>query len=357
MLSKTVFIFTPASIGSGQYTASIFFSASQGVAKYAAIGDYLEDTAGNRYEVIAPTAQPFSDGGTMTVQFVDNDVLPVADSGFDSLFYTPGQVDKRPLMRTPGTLTTSADFDTPNYEYTLEANWDSPSQANIAVVGDRFIDPSGKEYEITFIDGVSKFGVPFRAKEVEKIGQSPALGGSTMYRPTTNFNFFQGNELTDPARTNIFNRDSFVTDVELQNALSAGGGTSLTKSMVNNSGAQIAASTPVCIKSDGSIALTDSDVAAQRQYIGVTVAAIDDGQAGNVYIVGQNLAGVLTGGGFTSGQFIYMGEAPGTFVGSPGDFTNMDDRITKVGVAAPPAGVAQASATDLIMFTQVVGEF
>jgi len=348
MLSQGIYIYQPASVGSGDYTATLYFSSST-KAKYLAIGDYLEDSVGNKYEVISGTTIPFSDGATVKVHYLDNDVSPVQDIGFDSKAYTPGQIDYAPKYRTSGNITSASIYASEEYEYTVSATWDSPSQSNQVVVGDKFVDKSGKEYEITFLTG-SKFGDPFRCKEVEKIGQLPEIGVATVYHPTENQEFFQGMELTDPARTNIFNRDKVIIDQKL--GIGSGGGGSLTKSMQNKSGATIDAGKPVSKKADGSIVPADSDSADGQTFVGITVDSIADDATGDVYLVGQNIPGALTGLGFTPGQDIFISESTG-FTNNPDSFSGGDDTITRVGIADCAAGAASDTVTDLIIFAEI----
>lgn len=217
MLNQNIYIFNPTSIGGGQYTTEVYFE-NGAQPKYFAIGDYIEDTNNNRYEVTSGTF-PFNDGGVVTVDFVDNDVIPQVDTGFDSLAYTPGQVNLRPELQTPGLIFNISIFDSSNYEYQLEGSWDISAQASAAVVGDRIADDSGFEYIITFLDA-GQFADPFRVQEVEKIGNPPNSGIATLYRSKSQFGLFIGSPLTDPARTEIRNRDNII----LENTNFGGGG-------------------------------------------------------------------------------------------------------------------------------------
>jgi len=402
MLLEKVFVFNPASLGGGSYTIDLFFS-NPAKAKYLAIGDQVQDTNTNRYQITSATF-PYQDGTTVTFSFVDNDVIPLLDSGFDSVAFTPGQADLRPAMRTAGSAGSFIIFDSTNYEYEGLFSPTISVEANKAVVGDSIVDSNGKEFVITFIDGASRFNINIRMQERDKVGEFPSGGDGTLYRSSTNRNFFQGTEITDPARTNIFNRDKVIIDLNLgsgggggeantssnvggenevfkqktsldfefrtlkagtniiltQNtsdieiSSTASGGGPFQKSMVNNTGVSIAANSTVAKKSDGSIVLADSDAAGSQQYVGVTLALILNGAAGIVQMPWPNLAGALTALGFSSGDDVFMGETPGTFI-KGADFTGGDDQFTKVGVADCATGIASATATDLIMFTEVLG--
>ena len=357
MLSTTVGIFSPSSSGGGVYTFQLFFSPSS-AARNLRLGDTVRDSTGNEYSITTWAAYDpdidFVSGVVVTTSFITSDVLPQVDTGFDSLAFTPGQVDRRPFLRSPGVLFNINNFNGQTYEFSLNASWSQGAEAAKAEVGDRIVDAAGKEYEISFLDAVDRFNVLFRMTEVEAVGITPSSGNATLYRPTTNHKLFQGNEITDPARTNIFNRDSTIIDELLG---SGSGGATNTKNMVNNSGAEIPANKPVSVKTDGSIVLSDSDGADTIRYVGITAAAIPNGQAGPVQMPWPNGAGVLTGLGFTSGSEIFMAQSAGTFTDDPASFTDMNDTFVKVGIAHSADGVASGTATDLIMFTEVLGSF
>ena len=219
MLLAKIWVFNPTSIGDGKYTIDLYF-ADPTRPQYVALGDYIKDTASNEYELISPTAIPFTDGNTVTVLYKTTNTLPVADSDYDSDFYTPNQLDVRPKMKTAGEVYSRSVYDGSNYEYSVAVAWTNPSEEAKAAVGDRIVDFGGKEFELTFIDPVSRFSVNCRVKEIEKEGILPLVGVATMYTPTENFSFFQGTEIEDPSRTNIFNRDKFLID----RLLSSGGG-------------------------------------------------------------------------------------------------------------------------------------
>lgn len=222
MLTKPVFLFNVGTVhDTDQYDLDLFIQ-NISLAGFLNIGDYVKDTAANEYEIIAGTI-PFSDGGTLTVQAVTNNVQPVEDTDYDSEWYTPNQANLRPEMQTGGSIGSSALFSAPDYEYTIVAGWTNPAQDALAVVGDRVVDLNGREFEITFIDGGSRFSVAFRMKEVEREAISPVLGSATLYRPTSIRGFFQGSFTTAQALNNINNRDNVIVD-PLVGAGGGGGG-------------------------------------------------------------------------------------------------------------------------------------
>lgn len=350
MLSTSVYVYNPASIGGGQYTFDMYVQSSS-LAKYLNIGDYVKDTAGNEYEVQSFTS-PFSDGGTVTVSFITSDALPVEDSDYDSEWYTPGQNDLRPIVQTAGAIGSPVLYDAPNYEYEVLASWVDSGEANKAAVGDRIVDSVGYEFEISYIDPTSRFNVNCRVVEVEKIGKPPVAGDATLYRATTLQKFYQGGTLNTSARTAIRNRDAQLLD----GALSSGGsgGVALTKIMENGYTGTIVANTPVSKVSDGTIVPADSDSVNGQQMIGIAKENILLGGTGEVYLFGQNIPGAISGLGFSVGDEVYLSETQGQFTNDPNSFTGDDDSIIKVGIADCSAGNASSTASDLIMFPEVI---
>lgn len=210
MLNQRVFIFNSTSIGSGQYTLDLYFKDTS-KAKYLSLGDYVRDTNSNEYEIVSGTF-PHIDGSQVTVEFRTVDTPPLDDSDYNSNVFTPGQINYQPEVQTPGNLFNISLFDSTNYEYTVETTWDISSEASKAAVGDRIVDESGTEYEITFLDPTQRFSFPIRIKEVEEVGNLPNAGIATLYRTTSQLNLFLGSALTDPARTVIRNRDNVILD-------------------------------------------------------------------------------------------------------------------------------------------------
>lgn len=263
MLSQKIFIFNPASIGSGKYTVELYFQ-NPSIGQFLNIGDYLEDTVNNKYSIVAPTVLPHSDGATVTVQFVDNDVLPIEDVDYNSVAYTPNQVDVRPRVRTSGSIANPSLFSGPNYEFSLTAGWDLPIEADEAQVGDSIVDLNGKEYTISFLDPVNRFNVPIRVIEVIKEAIAPTPGDASMFTRTTNYGLFQGTPISDPARTVVRNRDNVNLDEvlkDLQDQIDAAGGsgsgTAIEIQKLNDSGLTITQWQPVCISVTGGIKAID----------------------------------------------------------------------------------------------------
>lgn len=347
MLATSAAILSPTSQGGGQYQFSLFINPSA-KAKYLNVGDYIKDATGNEYSILSFTA-PFSDGGTVTAQYVTSDVLPNEDSDYDSVWYTPGQDNLRTIVKTDGGIASQSIYDAVNYEYSVEASWFNSQQANLADVGDRIVDSLGYEFEITFLDPVNRFTVAFRAKEVERIGQVPTVGTATLYRPTGNLGFYQGTGLGATALNAIRNRDNSIAE----NSFAGGTAVPQSKQMVNGSGSPIAANVMVSKKSDGSIVVADSDSVDGQQPVGVTAESIANGSSGTVITFGPNIPGILTGLGFISGQTIYISETGG-LTNDSGSFTGLDDSVIKVGIADSGEGVASATATDLILWREVV---
>lgn len=278
MLAKSVGIFSPASLGGGQYSFNLYFQVS-GDARFLRTGDYVKDSTNNEYEVLSWAIQPsdFASGGLVTVQFITTDVLPHADTGFNSSCATPGQLNMRPAVKTPGVLYSINSYSGQNYEYRLMGSWTQGAQAALAIVGDRIVDGTGKEYEITFIDPAQRFLTFFRMKEVESEGQSPASGSATLYRPTAHFNFFQGSEITDPARNMINIRDNVLVDQLLDESIDA-----VLIELKNETGSLVEAHKIVC-SSAGSIGFVDvSDEAKIHAIAGITLESIKNNYFGKI---------------------------------------------------------------------------
>jgi len=329
MLNTAVGIQSPSSLGGGQYSLSLYFQSSS-KASFMRIGDTLKDSTGNEYSVTTWATYPtdFSSGGSVTVTFITVDTLPQVDVGFNSTVFTPNQVDVRPPVQTPGSIYSISLVSGQDFEYQASASWTINSEALQAVVGDRIVDSSGKEYEISFLD-VGHFTVPFKMKEVEYEGISPAVGIATLYRPTSNYDFFQGSALTDPARTNIFNRDQFLVDTILS-AAGTGSGEAVASTVTNDSGGTLLALTPV--RSDSVNGMDTIDVSVESEVdalIGVLNADTNDGDPGTVTNEGRikdittaistdtavylSKTGTLTDtkpsigvGGFAAGDFVVL---------------------------------------------------
>lgn len=115
----------------------------------------------------------------------------------------------------------------------------------------------------------------------------------------------------------------------------------------------LAVNTPVAKLANGKIINADSDTVNGQVYIGITMGtAVVDGLV-SVLLVGANIAGALTGLGYTPGQEIFLGENGG-FTNNVSTFTDGDDSIIRVGIADCTSGNASGTVTDLIAFTEVV---
>jgi hypothetical protein len=353
MLSTTVFIFNPIFVAGTTYTLELFYNPAS-KAKYTNHGDVIEDTLGRQYAVANSTTLPVADGDTLTVTALGANVLPTEDVDYDSTIATPSQVKLSPDVRTSGSLSSPSVFSGPNYEYTVTASWTSSVEANKAVVGDRLIDASGKEFELSFIDGSNRFNVPCRIKEVDKTGDLPVTGVSTLYRSTPNSNFFQGTEVTDAARTVIQNRDAFLVDAALA-ASGSGASNALEKTMDNNSGSTINKFTPVRVNSSGEMALIDAATEAQvLSTIGVVKANTATATAGAVVLSGI-LQNVTTS--FAVGSDVYLAK-DGSITDIPPDSGSngfvAGDFVVRIGTIME--NTSTPAQKDLNVNIQVVGQ-
>lgn len=119
-------------------------------------------------------------------------------------------------------------------------------------------------------------------------------------------------------------------------------------------GAAIAVGKPLAKRPDGKVVEGDSDGVNSQIFIGISQgSASGDGDPIQVLLAGANLPGVLTGLGMTSGDIVYLSQDSG-YTNDGGSFTGGDDTITKVGIADCGAGIASATATDLIAITEVL---
>lgn len=281
MLESVIGLFGGSSIGSGQHTVDVFYQdGSQAI--FTRVGDTIRDSLDNEYEVLTWAGFPndFISGTQMTLQFITVDAPPSNSSGFDSAIFTPGQIDVRPAVQTSGTIGGISNFSGQNFEYELSASWDDAASAANAIVGDSVVDSTGKEYIITFLTS-NLFADPFRVAEVEQEGIPPVGGEATLYRSTLNFDFFQGTELTDSARTTIFNRDKFLIDSLLTNSGDSGAGSLIQSEFDNGSGGTFSIGTPVRV--DSSNQLQPVDVSEESHILALAgVAAENITTSGNV---------------------------------------------------------------------------
>ena len=138
-------------------------------------------------------------------------------------------------------------------------------------------------------------------------------------------------------------------------SIGAGGGGGIDRFLKQmTAGEAIAAGRPFSIRSDGKVLDAGSDKVDGQQVIGITsTVATADGDLINVILVGPNLAGVLTGLGFQSGEEIFLNEGGG-YTNDTTGFTGNNDSIIKLGVATGPAGAPEAIATDLVAFPEII---
>lgn len=348
MLSTSTFLDSPAALGDGKYQVSLYF-LDPSKSGYLNLGDYVQDNMGNDYEVVAPTMQPY-DGSPVTVLFKTVDTLPAQDADYTSSVRTPGQIDLTPAVRTPGYLDLPSSYNPTNYEYEAFCSWVLPSEEVKSAIGDRVVDASGKEFELTYIDPVLFFSVNCRLREVERVGIAPVVGEATMYRATPNYSFFQGSDLF--STTVIQERDARLLDTLIRQTGVVS--SSFVKPMQNTSVASITALRPVSKAPDGGIIASDSDGATSQIIIGVALENIGVGALGNVMLIGPNVAGAVNGLGFTPGDKVFVSESGGGYTNDYASFTGGDDTIVRIGYADCAAGAASATATDLIMFSEVV---
>ena len=131
------------------------------------------------------------------------------------------------------------------------------------------------------------------------------------------------------------------------------GASAISKIMVSGSFDPIPTGTPVSKRVDGKIVPADSDSSTGQIYVGVVKETIAPLASGTVLLIGQNVAGVLSGLGITVGKSIYLSENGG-FTSDPNSFTGVNDSIIRVGFADCEAGIASGVATDLIMLPQIM---
>lgn len=348
MLSTAVYIDSPTSLGSGDYRFNAYFNPSS-KAKYLNVGDYVKDSTNNEYSVTSFTA-PFEDGQLITAHYVTSDALPAQDSDYNSTCRTPGQLKLTSDVFTSGSCGAFTVYNATNYEYSVTVGWDSSVEANKAIVGDHIMDSQGKLLEITYIDGTDRFNVPIRVKEVDRVGEIPSAGASTMFRPTINNQFFQGTPVSDPARNVIRNRDSAYLDLITLPAI--GGGGVSTKSVI--AGEPISLGKAVSRGANGKVYTADSDSVNGQKPIGIsTQAATGDGSVITITLLGFNISGVLSGLGFTTADTIYVSETAG-YTNDPASFIGGNDSIIKLGYADCSGGVASSSASDLLVNMEVI---
>jgi len=220
--SVTVFAVTDAL---PYYNAQLVFSDSS-KAPYLAVDDVLRDRLGNEYRVTTYVGHPgnFANFQYATLEFITTETPPALfSSPGDAFVYTPGQEDVRPAVRTVGIINTQTLESGSLYTYRITAGWFDAVEAGMAQVGDHILDRSGKVFSVVDVVDAVDLGEAV-VQEVHKEGIAPFLGQASLYRPTPNFGFYQGNELEDPERTIVQNRDFFIADKLLSNSSGTGAG-------------------------------------------------------------------------------------------------------------------------------------
>lgn len=213
MLKTSVYIYQPKdTVENGVYSVNLYFKR-EGDAKYLNIGDYLEDTVSNKYEV-TEVSLPYTNGSTLKVKSVNNSSRPLEDLDYNSWFYTPDQLKYSPEVQTAGEITFAEVFSSSDYEYIVSASWEVSESSNKAEVSDSLVDANGKEYVISYIDPVDRFKSPVRVKERHKTGDLPIVGAATLYRSTSKKGLFQGTKLPDKPHNVIKNTDSAMIDID-----------------------------------------------------------------------------------------------------------------------------------------------
>jgi len=270
LLSTKTWIEDPQTLG-GAYSCKLWFEDPTRP-QYLAAGDTLMDARGYRYKILETTVLPFVSGNVVQLSFLLFDVLPLADTGYTSTVFTPGQKDYKPALRTPGEIFSSTLFYGPLYSYEVTATWSDPAHEALASEGDRVVDSSGKEFTISMLDPALRFTAPFRMREVEKEGVMPTTGPASLYRPTSNYKFFQGVGLKDEARAKINARDIAIIDGVLQSG-----------TYVAAAGDTVVMDRPLGVDADGKV--RHVDVSSEQLSVGVCGIAISSGFANDLITV------------------------------------------------------------------------
>lgn len=115
------------------------------------------------------------------------------------------------------------------------------------------------------------------------------------------------------------------------------------------------AGVPLSKRPDGRVVQADSDGTDRQNFCGTAKEAslgVDDEV--KVTLIGPNVAGALSSYSFTPGEEIFMGESPGVYVNTVAAFSGENDSIFRLGIADCSEGVASGTATDLILFPEVI---
>lgn len=113
---------------------------------------------------------------------------------------------------------------------------------------------------------------------------------------------------------------------------------------------------PVGKLSNGKIVPAESDVPGQT-FIGFALTGgANDGDPVNVLLIGANIAYLLAGKGFTTGQTVYLSMNTGEYTNDPSTLADPINNVIKVGIADCLGGIASSVATDLITFVEKIAE-
>ena len=153
----------------------------------------------------------------------------------------------------------------------------------------------------------------------------------------------------------IQNSNDRLNDLGLLSFIGGSGGPSDSiKQMQSGHETTISSGKPVSKLPNGKIVPADSDAANGQKYIGITKVSIAVEALGDIYLPGNNIPNAILGLGFTPGDEVFLSETSGMVTNNPSSFTNNDDSIIKIGIADCSAGTASSTATDLIMFSEVI---
>jgi hypothetical protein len=167
---------------------------------------------------------------------------------------------------------------------------------------------------------------------------------------------------TNPANVpagSIFKSDAPIAN-PIQMSTGSGASTDLVQTQVSfvlkrkQAAIAIPAACPVSVLPDNRIVPADSDDAAARQPIGVSLAAIEVDEYGTIVLVGPNVPDMIRGMGFKPGDELYVNAQQGGLTNDPTTLRIGVDQFVKIGLADGPGDTAATDATDLILLLQVL---
>jgi len=119
-----------------------------------------------------------------------------------------------------------------------------------------------------------------------------------------------------------------------QVTISGGSGGSaeyISRLKANNTGSIIPAYRAVVLHTDGTILLADADIITTSFVYGITKADINPGFSGEVIVAGF-VPNAAQGQGWTTGEYVYLGEADGVLVDEAGVPSDVGDSVVRVGI-------------------------